>query len=382
MGAYVLTDQALEKQAERFVWLFVDVDDPANAGFLEQYPIKALPALLVIDGKDERVLLTWSGGATVAQLERLFEDGTKTYRGEVDDPVAAALARADGLHGQGAYADAAAGYEQVLHLCSPDWPGRSRVVESLVTALEAAGDGEACARVALREAHSLPPGPSYANTVALGLYCALSAPDGEVWPGEVIPSLEDLLEKSLSLDSVLADERSSHYYLLTEARESAGDPEGARAYAGAWAAFLEAEAARAPTPEARSAFDSHLLTACIRLGDPARAIPALERSERDLPGDYNPSARLAAAYLELERYDEALEAVNRALAKVYGPRKLRVYLTRAKILEKMGRQEEAMATLEEAVSFAETLPASQRSESAAALLRSELERMAGGPSQP
>ena len=48
----------------------------------------------------------------------------------------------------------------------------------------------------------------------------------------------------------------------------------------------------------------------------------LQASERDLPDDYNPPARLATAYKAMRRWDEALAASDRALAKAYGPRKL------------------------------------------------------------
>ena len=86
----------------------------------------------------------------------------------------------------------------------------------------------------------------------------------------------------------------------------------------------------APTQEARAAYDPHRLEAAIALGDPQRAVPALEASERDLPGDYNGPARLGIAYLELGRYDDALRRPRqRALKKVYGPRRLRVEETRA-----------------------------------------------------
>ncbi len=373
-----MTNKALEKHAGRFVWLLIDVDDTNNAGFLEKYPITALPSLLVIDPKAERVLLTWVGGATVAQLEQLFDDGEQTWKGTIRDPVVAALARADRLYGQGKYLEAADAYEQALHICAPDWSRRPRVVESLVTVLEAAGNRQACAEVAIREGASLPPGPSYANAVSLGLYCALSAPPESPWRQEALPQLEALLDKSLSMEGILADERSSHYYLLVEARRQAGDDAGMHAYAEAWVRFLETQRAQATTPEARAAFDSHLLTACLRIGDPARAIPALQQSERDLPGDYNPSARLAVAYEELGQFDDALAAVDRALSKVYGPRKLRVYRTKAEILEKMGRTDDAVATLEEALAFGQALPASQRRASTLEALIQARDRLRAG----
>ena len=62
-----------------------------------------------------------------------------------------------------------------------------------------------------------------------------------------------------------------------------------------WLTFLEGEAAKAPNPDARAVFDSHRMAAAMVLGDPMRVVPAIEQSEKDLPSDYNPPARLANA---------------------------------------------------------------------------------------
>jgi predicted Zn-dependent protease len=157
-----------------------------------------------------------------------------------------------------------------------------------------------------------------------------------------------------------------------EARKQAKDPEGARGTAEQWASYLEAEAARAKTPDQRAVFDSHRLSAYLELGRPERAIPMLEASERDRPDDYNPPARLAVAYERLKRWDEALAASDRALAKVYGPRRLRVLLVRADIHAGRGDKAAAKGALAEAVAFAEGLPAGQRSEKTIESLRARL----------
>ena len=89
-------------------------------------------------------------------------------------------------------------------------------------------------------------------------------------------------------------------------------------------------------------------------------IPALEASERDIPGDYNPPARLAVLLREAGRLDEALAASDRALSKAYGPRKLLLFDARATILEKKGDPEGAKAVLRQALEYAQTLPEAQR----------------------
>ena len=102
----------------------------------------------------------------------------------------------------------------------------------------------------------------------------------------------------------------------------------------------------------------------------------LAASERDLPGDYNPPARLAILFRELGRMDEALAASDRALAKVYGPRKLTVLDARATIYEKCGRPAKAKTTLEQAIAFAKELPESQRPKRTVARLEKRLAEMA------
>src|SRR5262249_42728623 len=166
-----------------------------------------------------------------------------------------------------------------------------------------------------------------------------------------------------------ADDISSVYESLASEREAAGDEAGRKRILSERAAFLEKAAAEAKNPEARAVFDSHRLSTYIDLGEPERAIPMLEASERDLPDDYHPPARLAAAYKAAKRWDEALAASDRALAKAYGPRKIGILQTRAEIYAGKGDPAAAKRTLEETLAYAEGLPAGQRSEKTIAALR-------------
>ncbi len=179
-------------------------------------------------------------------------------------------------------------------------------------------------------------------------------------------------------DAALAiadDDRSGLYISLLDARQQAGDSLGARQVALDWAAFLEGAAAKASTAEQRAVFDPHRLSAYLELGQPERAVPMLEASEKDLPEDYNPPARLVAAYRAMKKWDEALAASDRALAKVYGPRKLGIYSARADILSGKGDRDGARRTLEAALAYADSLPAEQRSEGTLAALRKKLEAL-------
>src|SRR5262249_29150610 len=150
------------------------------------------------------------------------------------------------------------------------------------------------------------------------------------------------------------------------------DEEGARKLREEWASMLEGEARKAKTADARAVYDSHRLTAYLDLKEPERAIPMLEQSERDLPNDYNPPARLGLAYRTMGKYDEALAAYDRALKKVYGPRKITVLRGKADTYALKGDKESAKRTIEEAIRYADSLPEGQRSDATIAALKKKL----------
>jgi len=158
---------------------------------------------------------------------------------------------------------------------------------------------------------------------------------------------------------LMADDRSSLFESEEGARRARGDLAAARATALRWTAFLEEEAGRAATPEARAVFDSHRLSAYLALGEPERAIPMLEQSARDFPRDYNPPARLAVAYLAMREPWKALEHARRASSLVYGPRTLRVLLTRAEAEARVGDAHAARVTLARAEKLVNELPPAQ-----------------------
>jgi tetratricopeptide (TPR) repeat protein len=97
------------------------------------------------------------------------------------------------------------------------------------------------------------------------------------------------------------------------------------------------------------------LEAYIALEEVENAVPMLEQSERDFPDDYNPPFRLARAYFELHRYEPALMEVKRALDRGKGPRKIRIYMLKADILEAQKDRAGARRAIDEAVAFANQL---------------------------
>jgi hypothetical protein len=385
MRAYVFTDPALASQAGRFVWLGIDTEKPANAVLRKRLSIDALPSFFVLDPADARVALRWVGGATVPQLARLLDDaraavatgGLASGKRAPETPGDIALARADDAYGRADYAAAATAYQEAIAKAPAGWPRYGRAVESLLYALQQTDANEQGAQLALDAYPRLARTTSSANIAASGLDCALSLPREHPRRTELVAAL-DRIAKAVADDRTIpmaADDRSGVYIALHDAREDAHDSTGAHATAAAWSAFLDGEAARAKTPDARAVFDSHRLSAYIELGQPERAVPMLMASERDLPGDYNPPARLATAYKAMKHWNEALAASDRAMAKAYGPRKLLFYQTRSDIYLGLADSTGARRTLAEAVSFAEALPPEQRSETTLAALRKKLQAL-------
>jgi tetratricopeptide (TPR) repeat protein len=357
MRSYVFTDEALRPIASRFVWLSIDTEKPGNAGFVEHYPMQSWPTLWVVDAKTEAPTLKWPGSATAGELASLLEDTTAPATAE----ASAARVRGERASAAGNRDLAIREYRAALEGAPPRWPERARTDEALVTELWAAKDDGACASLADAEMAKLPPGTSLANVGLMGLECARRAPLGS--PAKALAARLARAVEQIALDPsvpILDDDRSGLFEEVVDDRNDDHDPVGAKSLATSWAAMLEAHAAAAKTPSARAVFDAHRVLAYVALGDPARALPMLVESERDFPLDYNPPARIARVDLELHRYDEALAAVQRALAKGYGPRKLKLYLLEADILKAKGEVAEVNRVVGEALTFASGLPAAER----------------------
>ncbi len=377
MRAYVLPDARLAKLAGRVVRLDIDTEKPGNAPFAEKYPIDAWPTLLAIDPATEQVILRWAGTATVDQVEKLALDAERAMRAGRVSRADEALARADRLLGERRHAEAAAAYREALAAGGKTWGRRERAAEALVQASGFADDAEACAGAAREVLPALAPGAAAARVAAQGLTCALEIED-DAARARALDALEPLARRALAADGVLADDRSWLYDELSEARKARGDAAGAQAVARRWLAFLEGEAGRARTPLARSAFDGPRLQAAVRAGEPARALPALLASERDLPKEFVPPTNLGVLYLELGRPKDALAAADRALALAEGPRRIRVFVLKAQAQDAAGDRAAARATLERALSEAAALPDATRPKGYTGKAERLLAEMGGG----
>ena len=391
MQAYVYTDAKLKPFADRFVWLAIDTEKPGNAATVAKFPVGAWPSMYVIDPRTETVAFRWTGSATIEQLLRFLEEANAPASGKSPTPGAAAaanlqgqLAEADRLYGAAAWDKAATAYAAVIERAPAQWAPLPRVADAYLFALQKADRGSECARAAREILPRIAGTPSSGSVAAVGLDCAVGLAADAPERNAAIADLERVARAALDDPGLglAADDRSGIYISLIGAREDARDEAGKRRLAGEWIALLESAAAKAPTPDARAVFDSHRLSAYLEIGEPQRALPMLEASERDLPGDYNPPARLAVAYREMKDYGRALAASDRALAKAYGPRRLGILRTRARIQAESGDRAAARATLESTIAEAQALPAGQVSARTMGALRLELDSLSAPAAAP
>lgn len=376
MRAYTWTDKALTRHAGRFVWLSLDMEKPQNAAARRAIGISAFPTLYVVDPSDGHVAIRWLGGASIAQLERLFDDGELAVNGGAKGPALEALVAADRSYGAEKFAEACDGYRAALAAATADWPARSRVIESLMFAYSQADSSESTLRLADAEWPSARGTVTAAMVAGSALDAAVNLPETHPQRGEWLARYEAACHEVLA-DSTLplvGDDRSGLYFSLEGAREAAGDSVGVRQLEEQHIAMLEAEAERAKSAEQRAVYDSHRVSLYIALGRPAAGVPMLQQSQRDFPDDYNPPQRLATIYKAMKLWDDALAASDKALARAYGPRQFLVLNTRADIQLGKGDKAAAIATLTDALDRAQKMPEGQRS---ANTIKSLQKRLAG-----
>jgi len=326
MRSYVFPDPALRRFANRFVWLSIDTERDGNAELVSKLGPRVLPTLYVIDSASERLLVAWPGSLTAAELAGMLDEALGT---------------------------------------APDGKLKHALeVDAAVTHLQETKDAAKCTAMAADEATRLPPGTALADVLRAGMGCAEDlppkAPERSKLAGLV--ALGDKVAADLT-QPILADDRSDLWDYVISGYKTLGEKDHAadvKRVASAWAAFLEDQASRASTPAARAVFDAHRLLAYKALGAPERAVPMLQQSEHDFPDDYNPPARLAAAYLAMKRYDDALGAIQRGLGHAYGPRKLLLYSTEADVYEAKGDHAGSRQALSDALAYAKTLAVTSR----------------------
>ena len=354
MKAFVLTDPSLTPRSGQFVWLLYDVENPKNAALKDKLPTNALPTFYVVNPKDESVARRWVGGMTIAQLQGFLDDGKLAVEG---GDTGNGLAQADKLYGEANYKAAGDAYLAAWPSMKTNDPQYARVAEAMLYALSTTDRNTEVIALAEQAEPGFANSTTGASLAVSALGAAIALPADAPNRAEMIAKYEAKTRAYLArTDLAFADDdRSGMYGTLLDARDDAKDEAGAKKAAQEWATFLEGAAARAKTPDARSVFDSHRLYAYIELGTPEKAVPMLLESEKAMPNDYNPPARLTAAYVAMKKWDDAIAASDRALKLGYGPRMLGTYQKRADAFAGKGDQAMARKTMDDAIAYAKGL---------------------------
>ncbi len=345
-----LTDATLARLAGQFVWLELDFDRPVNQEFIAHHGVAYTPSLYVLKPGEERPAATHIGGMPLTELTRFLEEGRRKARGTPLAPADAALARGDEAAGLGRMADATSDYRRALSRGEKGWQGRERAVRALTWSLMAGRQYEPCAETAAKGAPGMSRGATFASVVLSGLSCANQDAE-KPWAVSARKTLEPLAAEAAALPATLRDERFQLYQQLMIAADARNDAASLERWGARWLADIEAS--KPAGEDERSALDIARVDAVSLLKRPASALPALEASEKAMPGNYNASLRLAQMAMEAGRYDEAVAACDRGLAHATGPI-ARAWLlqTKSDALAGKGDRAGARAALQQALTSA------------------------------
>jgi thiol-disulfide isomerase/thioredoxin len=339
MKHYVFTDAAMAPVAKKHTWLMLDFDRPDNSTFFAKFPVSAFPTFLVVDPKSEAVVARWVGSGTAAQMAAFYESADVKSK----DPLLLgnrALVKED-------FKGARKIFEGALKKKDLDSATRTRLLNGWAEAAWKA-DPKLCAREGAKkigEVDETAPGIDFIAVVAM---CAEQLPEAE--KKTVLTAVRDrLLAVSAGPMSALAiDDRSGLYSVLIDAHTGLNAPEEATKLAAVRLAMLEAAATAAETAEKRATFDSHRLEEYLRASRFDDAEKMLLDSEIAQPNDFNHPYRLAVLYKKSGKTNEGLAAIDRALAKGYGGRRIRLYSAKVDLLIQKKNWEWARKTVADA----------------------------------
>jgi hypothetical protein len=288
------------------------------------------------------------------------------------------MVSAKAAQASGDYANAAKGYEQAVAKSDATWPRRSEALMGWLFSLSQAGDDATCVKVGrahLAEIHGAAVPADYS---AILLDCAGEANDGDakIAHAEAVARLRDFTANPPADAS--ADDRADAWNTLSYALADDGDEAGSKHAQEQRLAILEKAAAGIKDPLLAQTFDYARAQAYVALGRGDEAVKMLEAREKELPDSYEPPARLASALAKMDRLPQALTAVDRAIAKAYGPRKLLYVKQKADIQSRMGDHAGQVATLKQEVAGYEALPKGQARPDALADAKKRLAEAQGG----
>jgi len=340
MQKTVLREGPIQNRAAEFIWLAVDTDRPENEAVAKKLDISFWPTFFVVDA-DGNPLARHVGSASLEQFMAFLDTGRGAFAGTLkDDPILAALARADQASSSGEHKDALKAYLEALEKGGPAWPRRFTTRTALLGAYLNAGKVDDCLEHALAHLDDMAASrsASTADYVATAHYCAQRAGD---------KAARDFAERAAApgnaIEKVLADptadlsydDKSDALRVLRELHLQRGDKEAARAMAERQRTILDdAVTAAADDAELAAGYAWPREEVYVYLGEGDKLLPWFRELVEKLPESYDPPYRLAWLESELGLLEDALVHLEQAKARVYGPRAVRVWWQLAELQEK------------------------------------------------
>jgi thioredoxin-like negative regulator of GroEL len=389
MQSTVFTDASFKPDVDRFVFVALDTDKEVNADAVAKYPPSAWPTFYVIgedraSGRPDAVLARFVGAASLAQFHAFLDAGVKAQQGG----AAGADAHLLGAERAIAVKDFATAEQELtaaLAQAPADWARRPDALTSLLSTKRKRKDLPGCLDIADRSMDATGNAAAATDFIVQAMLCA-----EELGDASQAARIKKLRERAVSrLGKLVADtgaplsidDRSDAMANLRDLLDTLGKKVDARAVAEKQRTMLDDAAAKARTAMAAMTYNWQRCEVYAYLGKPLDLVPALEKSASDLPGEYDPRARLGWIYLKAGKLDEAKRWTDEALRMVYGPRKARVLAQRAEIAAKQHDAAGEKRYREDIVKLWESLPPGQANPEALAKAReavAALETSTGG----
>ena len=323
------------------------------------------------------MLARYVGAASVAQFHAFLETGQRALAGGAAGADAHLLG-AERAIAQKDLATAESELVAALTDAPADWPRKADALVSLIHTKHKRKDLAGCLELAERSLDDTGTTASAADFVSIAMECA--EPRAQAEPERVAKLRERAIGRVQALlddpKAVLsADDRSDAMLLLRGIFIDLGKPADAKAIAERQRVLLDDAAGKAPSPLAAMTYNYQRADVYVYLGRPLDIVPALEKSAKDLPKEYDPRARLGQVLLEAGKLDEAAKVTDEALALVYGPRKARVLSIRAAIAAKQGDKAGERRYRQDIVKLWESLPPGQANPASLEAARQQLAKL-------
>lgn len=376
MQSTVFTDPSFEAENARFVFAALDTDREVNAAPVAKLPPSAWPTFYVI-GNDESVLARFVGSASVAQFHAFLDSGARAMAGG----AAGADARLLGAERAAAKKDFKTDEEELtaaIAAAPADWPRLPDALVGLAMAKEKQKDFAGCLDVAEKWLDKTGNAAAASDFLVTAMGCAKELEKEQAdrvlaLRTKAIARWQALIDDKAAPLSV--DDRSDALASMRETYDELGKKDEAHALAEQQRALLDEAAGKAPTPMAAMTYNWQRAEVYTYLGRGLDVVPALEKSAKDLPTEYDPPARLGWVYLKAGKLAEAKQWTDKALTMAYGPRKARLLNQSADIAHKMSDAAAEKKARTELVALWTGLPEGQQNPDALAHAKEELAKL-------